>query len=38
MNIDPVLLAIIAEIVIVGFVMGMGIYVGTHLKKSSKDH
>ncbi|TSC66786.1 MAG: hypothetical protein CEO21_1 [Microgenomates group bacterium Gr01-1014_80] len=36
MNIDPVLLAIIGEIIIVTFVMGMGIYVGTHLKKTSK--
>jgi len=36
MNIDPVLLVIIAEIIIIAFVMGAGLYVGTHLKKTSK--
>lgn len=36
MNIDPILLAIIAEIIIVTLVLGAGLYVGTHLKKKSK--
>lgn len=36
MNIDPVLLAIIGEIIILAIVFSMAIYVGTHMKKSSK--
>ena len=36
MNIDPILAAIIGEIIIAAFVLGAGFYVGTHLKKSSQ--